>query len=166
MQRGFFNKVQEPRPEPQPLPKEPCSICQENFTSFRNIVKCKNNHSTHVSCISKSFKAECPMCRDPLDLEVDVLKKIEENSKKVHQEWEEDERQELLNETSNTFGELINSLTELTNFARNTRQSQVIMDSLKDLPPEMIRKMYMDRIEKWSNDKVLAFLSSDIAAEL
>jgi hypothetical protein len=45
-----------------------CVICIESLKDEQNSLCC--GHWVHLECIKKQFKAECPLCRHPLNIQV------------------------------------------------------------------------------------------------
>jgi len=45
-----------------------CAICFDLPLQEKDILSC--GHRVHISCVQKQFKAECPFCRAPLNIEV------------------------------------------------------------------------------------------------
>lgn len=46
---------------------EDCVVCYTEMKQT-DILVC--GHKVHISCVQKQFKAECPLCRTPLDIKV------------------------------------------------------------------------------------------------
>ena len=48
--------------------KETCSICQENYSCNQEVYWLSCKHICHKECLDEwvKYKAECPVCRDPL----------------------------------------------------------------------------------------------------
>ena len=57
-------------------PKE-CPICLEKLGKKETPWPC--GHYAHRKCITQGMKAECPLCRDPLKLTPEEIRKINEN---------------------------------------------------------------------------------------
>ena len=47
---------------------EDCIICYDGILRAEDILPC--GHRVHICCVQKQFKAECPLCRHPLDMHV------------------------------------------------------------------------------------------------
>lgn len=72
-----------------------CPICYDNMGDEKNLI-C--GHLVHVSCIKKSFRAECPLCRTKLDIEVEgkyvYERRYENEDTEEHAEDEDEEEYE------------------------------------------------------------------------
>lgn len=90
-----------------------CPVCFESLENQKTPLIC--GHWVHLSCIEKHFKAECPICRRPLEMEVygtisepDMgLSNVElsdTDSEREYYYYEENElHQEILNDRENDF---------------------------------------------------------------
>ena len=67
-------------PVPNLEKSEECPICCE--TSPSSPLEC--GHWIHLSCIERSMKAECPICRAPLHLSARSITKITKNLRQYH----------------------------------------------------------------------------------
>lgn len=64
---------------------EECVVCCEDLYKEPPL-PC--SHRIHLSCIEKSMKAECPICRAPLSLAPEIMNKIDENATAFRREIE------------------------------------------------------------------------------
>lgn len=64
-------------------PKE-CPICLEKLGKKETPWPC--GHYAHRECITQGMKAECPLCRDPLKLTPEEIRKINKNLKDAQEE--------------------------------------------------------------------------------
>ena len=63
---SFFNIYKNTQQEWE-KPKN-CSICFESLKNQETPLVC--GHWIHINCIKQQFKAECPICRHPLEIKV------------------------------------------------------------------------------------------------
>ncbi len=79
---------------------ENCPVCYEEI-SQKEALQC--SHLVHIDCIKQSMKPECPICRAVLTLPPDVMDVINQNAEKIKMEWEEEDRNDLVEELRNEF---------------------------------------------------------------
>lgn len=75
--------------------KDLCPICYDDMGDEKNLI-C--GHLVHISCIKKSFRAECPLCRTKLDIEVEGKyiheRRYENEDTEEHSEEEDQDDEE------------------------------------------------------------------------
>jgi len=103
-----------------------CAVCFEEIDAC---LKC--GHWIHLSCIQKSMKAECPICKYKLNLPEQMLNDIQKNACDAQQEWEEDLQEELRQNFITELSELLEN-EYICDIARN----YFICDKCSELYPD------------------------------
>ncbi len=106
----------------QAKPKE-CIVCCNSLADQKRALEC--GHWIHKRCVVESAKAECPVCRTPLNLGLRVMKYINKLAQKREQEL-------LLEEEEELRVELENQVSILIAPALQERIHDVISDILED----------------------------------
>lgn len=92
-----------------------CVICTEKMNE-NNPLHC--GHWIHYKCVQKQFKAECPICRSPLDIEVKGSRPSAEVVNAVQlvgdvvERWFEEEKEDILRQDSNYPDRPLNRVEE------------------------------------------------------
>lgn len=71
-------------PKEQEKPND-CPICFCSLKEEKNALEC--GHWTHLECIKKCIKPECPICRHPVKVSKDIQKKMEKKRKEVRDSY-------------------------------------------------------------------------------
>ena len=50
-----------------------CSICLEKIESYQKTIKLKCNHIFHTTCISKINNHLCPLCRQKINFDNNII---------------------------------------------------------------------------------------------
>ena len=106
----------------QAKPKE-CIICYNSLANQKRALGC--GHWIHKRCVVESAKAECPVCRSPLNLGFYATRYIKKLAQKREQEL-------LLEEEEELRSELENQVTVIIAPALQERIHDVIGDILEN----------------------------------
>jgi len=89
---------------------EDCLICCESLNNQRHALDC--GHWIHTQCIVNSAKAECPLCRKPVDLGIRDMTKLTKLAKKRKLDTLQEEEEELRAGLQDHVTELIGPLLQ------------------------------------------------------
>jgi len=95
----------------QPKP-DSCAVCYESLATERRALKC--GHWIHKKCIILSAKAECPLCKTPMNFNRYDMNKIKKLAQKRAAENLAEEEQELMNELQFQITSLISPVFQQT----------------------------------------------------
>jgi Ring finger domain len=101
---------------------EDCPICLEKLGKKETPWPC--GHYAHRKCITQGMKAECPLCRDPLKLTPEEIRKINSKMKQAQEERGMELMRALAANGPRVLDERLRQAIEARNLARIRRRER------------------------------------------